>query len=276
MHSRRFKLHQHLQAAEHLLRWFAVVAVWTILAAIISLSPAHAGDRLPGDGLPGDGLLLRPGNWGQDVGSFLLPGTLAVAPHHWPRDGWVRITHKPGHLDVAAVPAPASGLPDFLNDIAVQVSAPGGTHDTVANEAEAEDTLYLRVPGVRLATGRLPTVAFARGTLRPRLDHPYALQLGRTAFTLTVHNGQRNSAGVAYGEGARYVVAMGGQTYTWQLGQYGWDSTVLAVADLDADGLPDFIVSVGGSNSGDEFLLLSSQARPGRNEPAATLSWQGC
>jgi hypothetical protein len=42
---------------------------------------------------------------------------------------------------------------------------------------------------------------------------------------------------------------------------------VKAVADLDGDGLPDFLVEVGDET----YLLLSSQAQPGGNGPSAQL-----
>ena len=49
-----------------------------------------------------------------------------------------------------------------------------------------------------------------------------------------------------------------------------------AIADIDGDGKPDFLISVGGNNSGHEYLLLSSLARPGRNPPSAALHSVGC
>ncbi|MGE3348590.1 MAG: FG-GAP repeat protein [Ramlibacter sp.] len=267
-------------AARHLIRhligWLGVVAASSVLVGLI-LTPAHA---VRAASLPGaQGLMLRPGEWRQQAGSYLLPTALRIAPEHWPTDGWVRVTHKPGHLDVRAVAAPPQGLPDFLLSIALQLEDPQG-QDGLAGypeaEAEAVDTRYLRVPGTRLLPGRRPTVAFPQGVLRPRLDHAYALRLGDTPFTLTVHDGLRNRAGVPYGEGAQYVVRHGGQTYTWLLGQSGRDSVVEAVADLDGDGKPDFIVRVGGRNGDDEYLLLSSHARPGANVPTAELGSQGC
>ncbi len=261
---------EHHLAARHLLRWFGVLATATVLAATaVVAGKAHAGGPVTAQAV-----MLRPGVWDQGVGSYLLPAGLGSQPHQWPTGGWVRVTHKVGHLQVQAVAAPARGLPAFLHDIALQATIPG--YGEAADEAEIVDTRYLRVPGTKLVEGRLPTVHFSSGVLRPKLDHSYALQLGETPFTLTVQNGLRSRTGVPYGGGALYSVAYGGETYTWLLGQHGWDSVVLAVADLDGDGKPDFIVQVGGNNSGDEFLLLSSRARPGRNAPVAVLSSQGC
>jgi hypothetical protein len=42
---------------------------------------------------------------------------------------------------------------------------------------------------------------------------------------------------------------------------------VRAVADLDGDGLPDFLVDVGDET----YLLLSTHAQPGGNPPSAQL-----
>lgn len=59
-------------------------------------------------------------------------------------------------------------------------------------------------------------------------------------------------------------------------GEFGWDSSIDAIADIDGDGLPDFVISVGGNNSGYEAVLLSSTAKPGRNAPTASLTSTGC
>ena len=45
---------------------------------------------------------------------------------------------------------------------------------------------------------------------------------------------------------------------------------------LDRDGKPDFIIYVNGNNSGTWYVLLSSQAKPGMNAPAAHLTATGC
>lgn len=266
------RFHQHTRAARHALGWFSVVAASAALAVVTVACPAQAAQPLAEQAL-----MLRPGAWDQGVGSYVVPAGLAGQPHQWPVDGWYRVIHKTGHLHVQAVAAPAKGLPAFLHDIAVQVADPEA-HDVAdpAHDAERHDTRYLRVPGARLAEGRVPALQFAGGALSPKLDHTYALKLGPTDFTLRVQNGLRNKAGVAYGEGALYTVAYGGETYSYHLDGLGWDSAVQAVADLDGDGKPDFLVVVNASNSVHEYLLLSTQARPGRNLPTATLSAQGC
>lgn len=271
MSNRLERFQQDTRANRHALGWFSIVAAAAALAALSISCAAEAAEPAPAEGL-----MLRPGNWTQDGGSYLLPAGLTTSPDRWPTSGWVRVTHKAGALQVQAVPAPARGLPPFLHEIAVQVADPDAPLAARGeSEAEAVDTRYLRIPGARMAEGRLPTVAFPRGTLTPRVDHPYPLVLGETQFTLTVQNGLRNKAGVAYGQGAVYTVQMGEHTMRWHLDSgYGWETRVLAAADLDSDGLPDFIVQAGD----EEMLLLSSRTQPGRNAPAAVLAVQshGC
>ena len=217
--------------------------------------------------------LVRPGEWAPSGASYVLPPALANHPSQWPTDGWYRVTHKVGQLEVHAVPAPERGLPGFLSDIAAQTTgadnyAPGGEA-----QAEAIDTEYRRVPGVALETGRLPLVNFANQVLHPKLDHEYTLTLGEQNFSLTVHNGLRNKNGVPYGQGAQYVLSYDGQTFSYLLGEQGWNSVVRAVADLDGDGKPDLIVQVPGYTGMQEFVLLSSQAKPGPNAPTASLTF---
>ncbi len=177
------------------------------------------------------GLMLRPG-FEPVVDAASLPA-----------DGWYRVTSKASGLQVQAVAAP--------------VSVPG------EEEAEAIDTRYIRVPGARIAEGRLPTVAFADGVFTPRTDRAYQLALGDKHFTLTV------------GSGGLFTVHMGEDSYSFHLdGGLEGDSTILAAADIDSDGKPDFLLQVGGQ----EVLLLSSRTQPGLNPPAAVLALQadGC
>jgi hypothetical protein len=177
------------------------------------------------------GLMLRPGiETGIDSASL-------------PADGWYRVTNKDRVLQVQAVAAP--------------VSVPG------EEEAEAIDTRYIRVPGARIAEGRLAAVAFPDGLLTPQVDHAYELALGEQPFTLTV------------GDGGIYTVQIGDDSYSFHVdGDTDGEGRVLAAADIDSDGKPDFIVQVGDR----EVLLLSSRTRPGLNPPAAVLALRadGC
>jgi hypothetical protein len=175
------------------------------------------------------------------TGLLLRPGFEPVVDTaSLPADGWYRMTSKASALQVQAVAAP--------------VSVPG------EEEAEAIDTRYIRGPGARIAEGRLPTVAFADGVFMPRTDRAYQLALGDRHFTLTV------------GSGGVFSVQMGEDSYSFHVdGEMEGDTTILAAADIDSDGKPDFLVQVGGQ----EVLLLSSRTQPGLNPPAAVLALQG-
>ena len=120
---------------------------------------------------------------------------------------------------------------------------------------------------------RIPTATTT--ALRPELDRRYQLQLGDKPFAFTVHNGARTATGTPYG-GAHYVIEVDGEAREYLLGEFGWDSTIEAIADLDGDGKPDFIVRVAGNNSDYEAVLLSSRAKPGRNPATASLVAVGC
>ena len=234
MAQRLDRFQQRRASTRNLLEWLGVSAAGVIAALALTCNARAAEPDVVA------GLMLRPG-----VQADGVDGDVASLP----TDGWYRVTHKAMALQVQAVAAP--------------VSAPG------EEEAEAVDTRYIRVPGTRIAEGLLPTVAFRRGILVPRIDHTYQLALGDAPFTLTVSNGLRTKAGVAYGQGAVYTVHIDDQSYSFHLdGGAGWESVILAAADLDSDGKPDFIVQIGGQ----EVLLLSSQTQPGLNPPAAVLA----
>jgi hypothetical protein len=272
--------------ARRLLTWMGLSIAATALAAASAGAAFAQSSSAQASSSKANALMLRPGNWNQESGGgYLLPAALGALPKAWPADGWYRVTQKADGFQVSAVPTPSKGLPDFLYEIAMQVIDPQArVYARPEMEAEVIDTRYIRIPGVALTQGFAPTVKFSRTVLRPMLDHSYALTLGEQAFTLSVQNGQRNKAGVAYGQGAQYTVSYerNGQaeSFTYALGAYGnFDahSTVIqAVTDLDGDGLPDFIVQADGGAQ--EFLLLSTQAKPGRNAPTAVLAMDmgGC
>ena len=229
-------------------------------------------------GAPEPGLLLREGNWAGDAGTYLVPRSLASLPtSRWPVDGWHRLRIEARSVAVSAVAVvPASG-PTFLSTITAQVAAArdGGTILETSNPPG--DDLYLRVDGTALADRTAPAYVFRNGTtsIRPELDRRYELLLGDKPFAFTVHNGARTANGTAYG-GAHYVIEVDGETREYLLGEFGWDSTIEAIADLDGDGKPDFIVRVAGNNSDYEAVLLSSRAKAGRNPATASLVAIGC
>jgi len=174
-------------------------------------------------------------------------------------------------------------MPTFLRSIVTQLDtrATGSTTSQSSSPVQAPewvDQLYLRVPGSRLLEGSIQAYVFKNGTstLRPKLDYRYELQLGGLSFAFTVQNGLRGKNGEAYGGGAQYTVEYDGNKYEYSPGEFGWDSTIRAIADLDGDGKPDFIITVGGNNSGYEAVLLSSKAKPGKNPATASLFQIGC
>ena len=224
------------------------------------------------------GLMLREGNWGGDAGTYLVPAALRnVSPERWPLDGWNRLTIAKDRVTVAAVEAQPRQRPAFLASIATQVEASRNGSTSREPSSPQSDDIYLRVPGSALVYGGSPAYLFRNGTttLRPMLDHRYELQLGTTAFAFTVQNGRRAANGTPYG-GALYVIEVDGASYEYLLGESGWDSTIEAIADIDGDGKPDFIVRVAGSNGDHEAVLLSSQAKPGMNRATASLASIGC
>jgi hypothetical protein len=120
-------------------------------------------------------------------------------------------------------------------------------------QAIPADALYFRLPGTTLKTG-------LRSSQRD-LEQWGKPNPGR--FSLRV---EEVDAGV------QYAIGYGGQTYTYVLGPRGAQTSVAAVADLDGDSQPDFLVDV--DNQG-TYLLLSSRAKPGFNLPTAELPIHG-
>lgn len=153
---------------------------------------------------------------------------------HWPTDGWFRLQAIDGAVDVRAVkPADASQLPS--------------------------DALYFRQPGVALKQGVIPTYRHSVALKDPKLGQDYELALGKTRFSLRVESVVK---------GMQYTVGYGGKSYSYVLGPYDATRTAVRfVADLDGDAQPDFLVDVEDAT----YLLLSTQARPGQNQPAAEL-----
>jgi hypothetical protein len=185
-------------------------------------------------------------------------------------------------IDVSAAPAEKGKPPVFMRSILKQLengqsAAPVETPMPELTDEQSR-ALYLRVPGAALHGGSVPVYLFKNGTgrLSPKLDYRYELTLGTLPFAFSVQNGLRGKNGAPYGDGAHYRIEYGGQAYEYDLDGFGWGSRIEAIADLDGDGKPDFIIDVDGNNSGAEFILLSSQAKPGKNPPTASLEASGC
>jgi hypothetical protein len=157
----------------------------------------------------------------------------------WPADGWWRLVPHDRSIEVRPVKPGDSGI----------VPA---------------DAIYLRLPGATLKSGTRRAYRHIEVLQQPRLGQDYELTLGTARFSLRVDSGN---------QGLQYVIGYGGQTYSYVLGAYeAVRSSVRAVADLDGDTHPDFLVDVDDAT----YLLLSTQAKPGANAPTAELRAHGC
>jgi hypothetical protein len=163
----------------------------------------------------------------------------AANPVPWPGDGWWRLVPQDKSIEVRQVrPGDRSVVP-----------------------AEA---LYLRLPGGTLQQGPRRTYPYVQVLAQPNLGADYELALGTTRFSVRVDEAVK---------GMEYAIGYGGQTYTYVLGPAGAERTaVRAIADLDGDANPDFLVDVDHAT----YLLLSTRAYPGVNRPTAELWGPGC
>jgi len=177
-------------------------------------------------GLHEEGYLLEAESWRSEV---------AGAPSaHWPVDGWYRLSLADSKVEVRRA----------------QPSNP--------EDADPDNSFYVRVPGTRLQEGLRPKYRYSDQILQPAIGKQYELMLARTRFSFTALSDER---------GTRYSISYGGETYDYPLGLPAAATLVHAVADLDGDAMPDFLVEVG-----DElYLLLSTRAVPGTNMPSAQL-----
>ena len=256
--------------------------VLTGLSLVASFLAAPSSSAEPPRTEPG--VMLREGVWDGGVGSYSVPAAFTrLKPAAWPADGWSRLIVRPERIDIESAPALNQRPSNFLKSIAAQLenarkasTSPQSVAPAVGGDVP--DPIYLRVPGASLWQGSVTPYRFLNGTasLRPILEHRYELALAGKSFVFTVRNGRRGKGGSVYGDGAQYAIEYDGNTYAYSLGEFGWDSKIIAIADLDGDGKPDFIISVGGNNSGYEAILLSSTAQPGRNAPTASLRSTGC
>ncbi|MBC5784019.1 hypothetical protein H8N03_13795 [Ramlibacter sp. USB13] len=152
----------------------------------------------------------------------------------WPSTGWYRIAALEQDIDVRAVkPTERQAIP--------------------------ADALYFRLPGTTLKTGLRPGLMHLE-MVRPRDDD--AARPGR--YTVRVEEVDAS---------VRYQIGYAGHTYTYVVGPAGASTSVRAVADLDGDSRPDFLVDVEGLAT---YLLLSTRAQPGLNLPTAEMPADGC
>ncbi|MES2960137.1 MAG: hypothetical protein V4792_18260 [Pseudomonadota bacterium] len=199
-------------------------------------------------GLLWGGALIAATTWAagiQEDGYMLAAqdwrAEVAGAPSpDWPVDAWYRLTPSGKSIEVRAM-TPSD--PD---------------------DAEPEGAIYVRVPGTRLKEGMRATYRFSNTVLRPKVGHQYELLLGKTRFAFAVESGEN---------GTQYAITYGGVTHNYVLGLPAAATRVHAIADLDGDAMPDFLVEVGDET----FLLLSTKAQAGDNPPSAQLwAMSGC
>jgi hypothetical protein len=249
--------------------------------ASLLLAAASAVPAAP-TGVPG--ALLRQGTWSQGVGSYGVPQAWEKVPaRSWPMDGWATfvIDNAAGTLTVQPL-APAEAarqLQPIVDQVeAAAASAPNLPGDLVETPEEQRIPAYVRIPGLAWQARTVALYRFKNGTpqLTPALDHRFELALNGRPFAFTLQNGLRTADGRPYGEGAQFSLEVDGRRYDYDLGGYGWDVRIQAIGDFDGDGRPDFLFRLGGVNSSYEALVLSSQARPGRNPPTAYLASWGC
>ena len=152
---------------------------------------------------------------------------LTASTDPWPEDGWYRLVVGARGVEVRSV-------------------RPGERAHVPA------DALFFRLPGTALQQGL--HASYADEVLQPVADR------GTPAggFSLRVEDA---AAGV------QYAIGYAGHRYTYILGPRGASTSLRAVADLDGDHRPDFVVDAQDST----FLLLSTRAQPGLNLPTAEL-----
>jgi hypothetical protein len=164
---------------------------------------------------------------------------VAASTGPWVADGWFRLLPREKGIEVRAVTPGERG-------------------------AVPADALFFRMKDTVLQQGLRPSYRHLEVLERPRLGRDHELAMRGIRFSLRV---EEVPAGV------QYAVGYGGQTYTYLLGPVGARTSVRAVADLDGDTRPDFLVEVEDRAT---YLLLSTRAQPGPNLPTAELPAHGC
>jgi hypothetical protein len=128
---------------------------------------------------------------------------------------------------------------------------------------EPGTAMYVRMPGVRLKEGARHQYRYLGKVAQPKPGKDYQLTFGKTPFSFAV---------ASDASGTQLTTGYGGEMHAYLLGLPAAETRIDGIADLDGDGLPDFIVEVGD----DIYLLLSTQAHAGANRPSAQLWTCGC
>ncbi|WP_431256777.1 hypothetical protein ACQ86G_19005 [Roseateles chitinivorans] len=251
--------------------------VWSV-GLISAVTCANATDPA----LVPPGVMLQQGEWRGDVGTHLVPAPFDQLPAaKWPMDGWVQMSPDPQAGTMTLRPLQAGEARTALKPILShrQIAERGEPFDLGDQSGLSEEgSSYVRIPGSRLKAGVVPLHRFKNGTtsLVPELGYRFQLKLGELPYAFTLQNGFRTADGRPYGEGTQFTLEIGGQRYEYDLGGYGWEVRIDALGDFDGDGRPDFLFYIGGSNSSNSALVLSSQAKPGKNPPTTYLTSVGC
>jgi hypothetical protein len=254
----------------------------TALAATSAVATMLGSSMAFGEPLPAPGALLRQGEWGGSVGTYLVPAPFeGKAANQWPMDGWTVLMLDAQAATLTIRPLATAEARKRLKPITDQViraAAEAGEGNLEETPQDVPSDLYVRVPGVRWKAGSVPIHRFKNGTttFMPELGDRFQMKLNDTPYAFTVQNGLRSADGRPYGEGVQFSLEIGGERFDYDLGGYGWDVRLNALGDFDGDGRPDFLFDIGGSNSGHEALILSTQAKPGKNPPTAYLTGVGC
>jgi len=257
-------------------------ALQQALTAALAATAVIASSSAFAEPLPAPGALLRQGEWGGSVGTFLIPAPFeGTAANRWPMDGWAVLMLDARAATLTIRPLTTAEARERFKPITDQVTRAA----TQTNEDDLHETpqdvaadLFARVPGVPWKAGSVPIHRFKNGTttLLPELGYRFQMKLNDKPYAFTVQNGFRAADGRPYGDGVQFSLEIDGERFDYDLGGYGWDVQLNALGDFDGDGKPDFLFSIGGSNSGHEALILSTQAKPGKNPPTAYLSSIGC
>jgi Ca-activated chloride channel family protein len=235
----------------------ATVAMMALIAVtMLNVGTAHAQVRKP---KPAQNHLLLPGHYNGETLSLDAP------LKDMPATGWFVLVKDAAGSYLHRIPDAQGERPQFLREL---------EHATMENSATLQSALgqlfYLHLPRAALRAGPVTEVPLRRRALIPVNGRTYPMTLGTTSFSLTVNNGFLGHAG------AHYVIEHGGGRFEYLLDGFGWDSEIQYAGDIDRDGFPDLIVYVNGNSAGTWYVLLSSDAKPGMNAPAAKLTAWGC